>query len=122
MLAGLNYCAIATLSFLGLLRQPQLSVYEVAEQAEVDIEGCIRWMLDRQTTWVDEDDEEEQEDGDDGPPVAPSEMSATSAENRPQQVIAGFCGRCGKVADTCYCFWNVGALAVSPHRSLSANA
>lgn len=77
-------------------------------------------MLGRQTTWVEEDDEDDDEDEEDD--VAPSSAepknssSATAVEtdqSNQQKMIAGFCGRCGKMADTCYCFWNAGALAVS---------
>ncbi|KIV78133.1 hypothetical protein PV11_09881 [Exophiala sideris] len=120
--SGLNYCAIATLSFLGLLRQQQTSVYEVAKEADVDIESCIRWMLDRQTTWIDEDEDDEDEDeedkGMDDSHDTTVQMSTISDDPSPQKDIAGFCGRCGKVADTCYCFWNVGALAILQQHSL----
>ncbi|KAI1621640.1 terpenoid cyclases/protein prenyltransferase alpha-alpha toroid [Exophiala viscosa] len=123
--SGLNYCAIATLSFLGLLRQPPMPVYEVAKEADVDTEACIRWMLDRQTMWVDEDEDDEDEEddgkGDDGQQDAPFKTAAPCNQSDSQRVVAGFCGRCGKVADTCYCFWNVGALAVSSTRSLPAD-
>ncbi|KIW72169.1 hypothetical protein PV04_00387 [Phialophora macrospora] len=126
--SGLNYCGIATLSFLSLLQTPAVSIDEMAKQANVDLTSCTRWMLDRQTTWIEEDDDDSDDDEED----QSKDQSAT--ENRPEQVknppssfdmspmqhglesgklmIAGFCGRCGKIADTCYCFWNVGALAI----------
>jgi geranylgeranyl transferase type-1 subunit beta len=120
LIAGLNYCGIATLSFLSLLQQPTVSIHETAYQAEVDLSSCTRWMLDRQTTWIEEDEEDEDEDGDDPdedrPGAAPQsslDMSCLQAALEYHETIAGFCGRCGKIADTCYCFWNVGALAVS---------
>lgn len=119
MTAGLNYCGIATLSFLGLLQNPPVPAYEVAGQTGLDTEACIKWMLDRQTTWVEEEDEDEDEDEDEEDDVAHNsaeQQISSSVEADPsrlQKTIAGFCGRCGKMADTCYCFWNAGALAVS---------
>lgn len=69
-------------------------------------------MLDRQTTWIEEDETDGEENDEDDLDHPSSDMSGTS-DGLNQRVIAGFCGRCGKIADTCYCFWNVGALAVS---------
>jgi geranylgeranyl transferase type-1 subunit beta len=113
--AGLNYCGIATLSFLGLLQKPPTPAHEVARQAGVDTAGCTKWMLDRQTTWIEDEDEDEEEgEVDDAELKNDSlDMSAMREQLDTQKMIAGFCGRCGKMADTCYCFWNVGALAVS---------
>ena len=118
--SGLNYCGIAALSFLGLLEVPPTSIQEVAERSNVDISSCTRWMLERQTTWIDEDDEDSDEDEDQSPTEdlhnndQPSfDLSSLQVALDPQTAIAGFNGRCGKIADTCYCFWNVGALAVS---------
>ncbi|EXJ95930.1 hypothetical protein A1O1_01055 [Capronia coronata CBS 617.96] len=121
--SGLNYCGIATLSFLGLLHSPVVSIREVASQAGLDVPSCVCWMLDRQTTWIDDagddssDEEDETERQEHTPREAepekelldlPSLMDGLSTD----EAAAGFCGRCGKMADTCYCFWNVGALAI----------
>ncbi|KIW17578.1 hypothetical protein PV08_04773 [Exophiala spinifera] len=120
--SGLNYCGIATISFLGLLQSPRVSAYDVSSQAGLDIEACIKWMIDRQTTWIEEDEEEDEDDV-----AAPrftdqdKSSSATAAEaiqSLEQKTIAGFCGRCGKMADTCYCFWNAGALAILQRQEL----
>ncbi|KIX93788.1 uncharacterized protein Z520_10413 [Fonsecaea multimorphosa CBS 102226] len=121
--SGLNYCGIATLSFLGLLHKPAISVQEMAERANVDTSICTRWMLDRQTTWIEDDeDEDEGEDSqpgdradtgnDHGAYPSSSDLSSLQTSLVMPKAIAGFCGRCGKIADTCYCFWNVGALAI----------
>ncbi|RVX73892.1 hypothetical protein B0A52_02782 [Exophiala mesophila] len=111
--SGLTYCGIATLSFLSLLSERGSSVHDVADQAGLATEDCARWMLDRQTTWI-EDDEEEDSNDDEAdqnrqtPVHAPSDASPIGDPD----MIAGFCGRSGKIADTCYCFWNVGALTI----------
>ena len=127
MAAGLNYCAIATLSFLGLLQEPPKPVEEVASQASIDTPGCIRWMLDRQTSWIEEDDEddeddEEEEDNEEREKASLDLSSIKDDLMNASKIIAGFCGRCGKIADTCYCFWNVGALAVSPSNDTPTSA
>jgi geranylgeranyl transferase type-1 subunit beta len=111
--SGLNYCGIASLSFISLLHQGRISVQKLAEDIDLDTQGCVRWMLDRQTTFIDEDDSEDG-DSDHGADTAaiPHEPDSQSLLGS-EKSIAGFCGRSGKVADTCYCFWNVGALAVS---------
>lgn len=87
-------------------------------------------MLDRQTTWIEDDeDEDEGEDSqpgdrvdtgnDQGAQPSSSDLSSLHTSLVTPKAIAGFCGRCGKIADTCYCFWNVGALAVSvPERDI----
>ncbi|EXJ81418.1 hypothetical protein A1O3_07710 [Capronia epimyces CBS 606.96] len=138
--SGLNYCAIAALSFLGLLRNPPESIQQVASQAKLDVTGCVRWMLDRQTTWIDGEDEDEDEDSEDdderGDEDERKEKDFKHDEDEPQKqplnlsslrdglmaqepaAGAGFCGRCGKMADTCYCFWNVGALAILQQHQL----
>ncbi|KAL2439080.1 hypothetical protein ABEF95_016019 [Exophiala dermatitidis] len=147
--SGLNYCGIATLSFVGMMQNPPASIQEMASQAGLDIESCVRWMLDRQTTWIDDDDEDEDEDdeednveddhqdqkGDeddkekrhngqaDGrrPDERILDLSSLKpglTDNNNQELTAGFCGRCGKMADTCYCFWNVGALAILQQHQL----
>ncbi|KAH0848093.1 geranylgeranyl transferase beta subunit [Fonsecaea pedrosoi] len=138
--SGLNYCGIATLSFLALLQNPSVSMQEMAERANFDITVCTRWMLDRQTTWVEEeeeDDEEEDEDTDnqsrqrvdtnnnnEDQQSSPPNMSGLHTGLVTEKAIAGFCGRCGKIADTCYCFWNVGALAqiLQQHHLVDVNS
>lgn len=114
-IAGLNYCAIATLSFLSQSQKQQTSIQELVGHTGFDLVGCARWMLERQTTWIEEedaDDDDEDDEGDDDK----NEEKQSDAEAKPdspeRDVIAGFCGRSGKIADTCYCFWNVGALKV----------
>ena len=100
----------------------------MAERADVDVFSCARWMLARQTTWIDDNDEDQSEDRnpteDLREQAQPSnlDMSLVQASSEPQEPIAGFCGRSGKIADTCYCFWNVGALAVRRSKRALAQA
>jgi geranylgeranyl transferase type-1 subunit beta len=117
----LNYCAIATLSFLSQTYNEQVSIQELASHTGLDIASCARWMLERQTTWIedddddDDDDDEEEQDETDVPVLKGQPAEDPSSNNSALQeldAIAGFCGRSGKIADTCYCFWNVGALTV----------
>lgn len=84
-------------------------------------------MLERQTTWIeDEDDEDDEEqNATDVPASKDQSLNEHSSKNMDLQeldAIAGFCGRSGKIADTCYCFWNVGALTVvnTPKRRVTS--
>lgn len=117
--SGLNYCAVGTLELLGRLGGPS-SVR--AREVLGELGPCVRWLLERQTTVLYEEavDDEQDEDGDtDG---TSSSKSATAALNNLSKNlvidpgdtshIAGFNGRDNKIADTCYCFWNSGALAM----------
>jgi geranylgeranyl transferase type-1 subunit beta len=59
-------------------------------------------------------------------PAAGAQISKGATSNATEQDLrwAGFNGRPNKIADTCYCFWNTGALAVrtlSLSRRCSAN-
>ena len=124
-----------------MLQVPRTTVEETAQRAKVDISQCTRWMLDRQTTWIedeeeedDDEEEEEREDQDEARhsppttdlppegPLSPFGMSTLQEGLDTSDSVAGFCGRCGKIADTCYCFWNVGALAVSTGKKPGADS
>jgi len=76
-------------------------------------------MLERQTTWIEEkedDEDDEEQIATDAPATQDRPLDGHSSNDTEAQgidAIAGFCGRSGKIADTCYCFWNVGALTVS---------
>lgn len=112
----------------------------------VPVEDLIRWLVARQTNLLEEDDEEElDDDGDqDVPQADPDDKSHTrlsqttnsmsldsSPKTQPYDVLdirledwqwAGFNGRCNKVADTCYCYWNSGSLAVRKHCDFNLQA
>lgn len=98
--------------------------------------SLLQWLVSRQTTEL---EEEEEEDGDDNkdedkdnvkPDLmqhvedgvrAPSLNDAIHAlpdltlPTEASLTWAGFNGRSNKIADTCYCFWATGALAVRSH-------
>lgn len=95
------------------------------------MESLLHWLVSRQTSVLQEDEEYEVSDSEpvgattsepsDAPNVpgvalSPAEISRASTpsvEVLPEELIwAGFSGRCNKPADTCYSFWNGGALAV----------
>ncbi|KAK5943153.1 geranylgeranyl transferase type-1 subunit beta [Knufia obscura] len=108
--SGLNYCAIGTLELLSRLPGP---ASQRAKDALGCQDGCIRWLLERQTTVLYEEDP----DADDGEEEEEVAAAAPSFANSPMYyseptTTAGFNGRDNKIADTCYCFWNTGALAM----------
>lgn len=109
--SGLSYCAIAGLSFLEGLRGKEHR-YEAEWIPNTD--QCVKWLLERQTNIMDNAEEVEDEDEEDEniPSCAP-DTDTQQLQTSPDISIAGFNGRAGKIADTCYAFWNVGSLAVS---------
>jgi geranylgeranyl transferase type-1 subunit beta len=96
--AGLNFCAVATLGCLDQMYGTATTTESVFQSPLLQLEDNVTWMLQRQTTWIDDSDTDEEDDEDHG--------AAAKA------ISAGFSGRCNKMADTCYCFWNAGALAL----------
>lgn len=87
-------------------------------------EGLVNWLASRQTDDLGEEDEEDEEEAE---ATVEQEMNAGtgSLDERVRALpglreiagdtipCAGFNGRCNKVADTCYSFWNGATLLVS---------
>ena len=120
--SGLGYCAVAALACLDRLKVEKDEEVKGSEtEAEVDVERALEWCVKRMTTWIEEeeeDDDEEEYAGEiDGKNTT---TSIANSEQEPDEdhsslatsMPAGFNGRPNKVADTCYAFWNCGALAV----------
>lgn len=83
----------------------------------VDLDACTKWIIERQTTYIEEGEDEESEEEEDDDDKAPSKATPYTApqdgSTSPSSLLhAGFNGRTNKVADTCYAFWNMGALAI----------
>ncbi len=106
--SGLNFCAVAA---LGCLNRMKDAGKRPLDSKSMDINTNIDWMLQRQTTWVDEDTSSDEES-------SSNESDHANHDVLDESTIAGFNGRLGKMADTCYCFWNVGALAILNQESL----
>lgn len=131
----MTYCAISALSFLGKLSEEEPHKDKAyLDKYGINFEECIKCLVSRQTTYIEEPDEDERET------MQTMQINATplssvgyipqlghlsiddkvSVRPPPSLVMtdehlkyAGFNGRANKVADTCYCFWNLGSLAVS---------
>lgn len=106
------------------------------EKRNIAYAECIRCIVSRQSTYLEEGDEDgHQNDADSpssepflGPSLAtgylphlgplspdgePRVLSPLPLSARPEQIrYVGFNGRPNKVVDTCYSFWNLGAIAV----------
>ncbi|RPA82853.1 terpenoid cyclases/Protein prenyltransferase [Ascobolus immersus RN42] len=110
--AGLTYCGFATAELVGR--------FDEVVGGEFGWGEAVRWLVGRQTEMPEEEEEEsdEEEEGEEGGEAdqkteEKSEESTKKNEILPLEVgrkprPAGFAGRPGKVADTCYSFW-VGA-------------
>ena len=123
--SGLNFCGIACLELLRRCEEQErglglASLSLDPEQghpvfSDLDLQECVKYMLARQTTWVDElDDEDEDEEATtNGVPDASEPATVrTPPPGSDETPIAGFNGRPNKMANTCYCYWNLGALAI----------
>ena len=136
--AGTTYCAIGALKLLQLVpledrdRAGSLSLPGLSEEVSRDL---IRWLLHRQTQYINLVDEElglyeadpvekpspDKQSSFSGSQPAPVSTSVEDGRGAaPPDIVsldedlrsAGFNGRCNKVADTCYSFWVGGSLAV----------
>ena len=102
----------------------------------IAFDDCVECIVSRQTTYLEEDDDEEDEA--EPASVAPESLELPTApvgylphlgplslDDEPRTLspaplnameedlrYAGFNGRPNKVVDTCYSFWNLGALTV----------
>ena len=112
--SGLSYCAVATLELIGRSAGP--GSVRARKVLSEDHASCVRWILQRQTTVLqdeqydedsDPDDESEKHDRSSNHPFSSSAIFYTEPT-----LVLGFNGRDNKIADTCYCFWNSGALSV----------
>ena len=135
--AGLTYCAVCALSFLGKIPKDNMGSVELDVRRNISYEECVHSIVSRQSTYLEEIDEEEHQLD------ATQASSETSLESSPaigylphlgslsldeeprgpspqplntkneNMRYVGFNGRTNKIVDTCYSFWNLGALAVS---------
>lgn len=105
--SGLNYCAVATLELLSRLKGPS-GQRARAELKKMD--SCVKWLVERQTKVLSEE-ESDTEDEESGIEAAAANVQSIHASNSLPQIV-GFNGRPNKITDTCYCFWNSGALAL----------
>lgn len=94
--AGYTFCALGALALTG-----QLNVHHPA----VDIDGTIRWLVDRQTDLVDPDGLLDSEFVGKVMPGSSLDQSRDELRLPDPLAAAGMNGRLNKVADTCYCWW-----------------
>jgi geranylgeranyl transferase type-1 subunit beta len=133
----LTYCAVGALSFLGEVPEHIYPHDALPDVHGISFEKCLECIISRQTTFIEEDNDE---DGDSSNAVSQQDdtlqMPATTVgylshlgplmigeDTKPEMDVlevedienafGGFNGRPNKIADTCYAFWNMGALMVS---------
>ena len=101
--SGYAYCALGALAMLDR-RDGGEKRFDAMERAFPDVQGLVRWLVSRQFVYVDRAEDEDDDDGD----------NFTFSELETEDPCVAFNGRCNKVADTCYCWWVSGALALLP--------
>jgi geranylgeranyl transferase type-1 subunit beta len=117
------YCAIASLAFLNRLPTSVSSSSAPAVKGDLlpgltNIPLTIRWLVSRQVGYRVDEEEDEDED----PAKAQREAMVGIHKDKfsvpglslEDEEFVGFNGRCNKNVDTCYTFWVVASLDVSP--------
>ncbi|OQD70026.1 hypothetical protein PENDEC_c027G05236 [Penicillium decumbens] len=115
--SGHTYCAVGSLEFLrrGTIERQRV---DLLSPGSAKFEGLVNWLASRQTADIGEDDEEDEEDEAEMIDEQRTNIQTGSLDDRVRALpgltaiagdtlaCAGFNGRCNKVADTCYSFWN----------------
>lgn len=105
--SGYAYCALGALSLLDRpLETTGDGSFDALREAFPDVSSLVHWLVSRQFPYVDPST-----DVDD--PDAENFTFSSLSLSDPSLPVA-FNGRCNKVADTCYCWWVSGALAILP--------
>ncbi|KAM0280558.1 hypothetical protein ACHAQH_004003 [Verticillium albo-atrum] len=121
--AGYAYCAIGALYMLDRPLESTGDQFnsEALRKGVMDQEGLIKFLVHRQFAYL---ERQEQDAENNDPDVAnfalPRNLADLSLDENKHFV--GFNGRCNKVADTCYCWWVGGTLAMLSQTGLIANA
>ena len=128
-IAGYTYCAIAALSFLGRLPNSQAALESAGTQHGLRyIPETIRWLVSRQSAYVDDEQGDEDESGSDPYQKQREAMVGIYSEDPTvgdlsleDKDFVGFNGRCNKSVDTCYAFWVGASLDVGTWQVLIGN-
>lgn len=117
--AGYAYCAVAALA---LLDRPSEGggggSGKALDEGVADTPALAKWLSSRQFVYVQNANGDDDDDDDDDDPetanfrLADLSLAANDDHDAPAAQHIGFNGRCNKIADTCYTWWTLGALAV----------
>ncbi|KAJ5157517.1 uncharacterized protein N7482_008617 [Penicillium canariense] len=139
--SGHTYCAVGSLLFL---RQgtDNIEPAQLVSPGSAKFEALVGWLASRQTDKLlgeeegEEEGEEDETEGD-NQEVSPATEAETGTESVDDLIrglsgmtpiagdtisCAGFNGRCNKLADTCYSFWNGAALLMLDRYSVIDDA
>jgi geranylgeranyl transferase type-1 subunit beta len=129
--AGMAYCGIGALTFLSRTRNQKLKTNLLSPETK-EHAALLRWLVLRQTAELDTEDDSDYEDNDEGEKESiaiKNSKYVADVKNINDRIPrlpdlmpvkkwdydwAGFNGRQNKPADTCYCFWVNGTIAVRP--------
>ncbi|KAI1437593.1 terpenoid cyclases/Protein prenyltransferase [Xylaria sp. CBS 124048] len=112
--SGYAYCAVAALALLDSANpDPSAAPDHYLHTGIPSISSLIRFLVSRQFIYLEPKSEGGEEDEeDDATPNHPlPDLSSLSLSDLEPQ-LAGFNGRLNKVPDTCYTWWNSGALSL----------
>lgn len=112
LVAGYVYCAVAALAMLD--RQTNASPDDASSAISRGIQdrpGLTKFLAFRQFAYAAE--QEEHEGHNDDSNFVETKLGSLTLEEEGRCAHVGFNGRWNKKADTCYCWWVAGTLAVS---------
>lgn len=117
--AGYGYCAAAALALLDRPAESGWGGGETARRGGIaDQKAFVSWLFSRQFAYVEKQEQSPagHSQNDEDPETSNfvlADLGSLSDENAGQPPShIGFNGRCNKIADTCYTWWTLGALAV----------
>ncbi|KAI0450479.1 terpenoid cyclases/Protein prenyltransferase [Xylaria acuta] len=105
--SGYAYCAVAALALLDSANpDPSATPHRYIHAGIPSIPSLVHFLVSRQSAYSDPRDD----DGDDDD-TAPPDLSSLSLSDAVPH-LTGFNGRLNKLPDTCYTWWNSGALSL----------
>ncbi|KAI8950512.1 terpenoid cyclases/Protein prenyltransferase [Xylaria longipes] len=109
--SGYAYCAVAALALLDSANpDPSAPPHRYIHAGIPSIPSLVHFLVGRQFAYSDpRDGDDDGDDGDDN--NAPTDLSSLSLSDAVPH-LAGFNGRLNKLPDTCYTWWNSGALSL----------
>ncbi|KAI0435955.1 terpenoid cyclases/Protein prenyltransferase [Xylaria telfairii] len=107
--SGYAYCAVAALALLDSANpDPSAAPHRYLHAGIPSIPSLVHFLASRQSSYSDPRDDDDDNNNDNTTPPDPSSLSLSGDI----PLLTGFNGRLNKVPDTCYTWWNSGALSL----------
>ncbi|KAI1811444.1 terpenoid cyclases/Protein prenyltransferase [Poronia punctata] len=111
--SGYAYCAVAALALLDAANPDSAAASDHYIQTGIpSIPSLIHFLANRQHAYLNEGDDDDNNTGAGANHPLPDLSSLAVSDDDDAPVVAGFNGRLNKLPDTCYAWWNCGALSL----------